>query len=286
MPPRTKVARHQRRVVFQSKSQSPTLKPEQTMNKTPRAASSPSSSSSRQQPQPQPQQSETVLGDGDERDYSDQDDGFVDEEIFVADQHGFLAIMLPDLFTQPPPVRDALVTETSKVQDKTVDVCLPYLTGDVGSHITYNAHGVPSLDREKHFKFLHKNLGRFPGAFVAADASRPWFMYWSLGGLSTLGEDVSGYREAVIETARCMQNDQGGFGGGGKQLSHLATTYAVVLALALVGGEDAFDVVDRKSMWRWLCSLKQPDGGFQMCVDGEEDVRYVSDELQENKTHR
>jgi hypothetical protein len=49
----------------------------------------------------------------------------------------------------------------------------------------------------------------------------------------------------------------------------------VVLALALVGGEDAYEVVDRKAMWKWLCSLKQPDSGFQVCLGGEEDIRYA-----------
>lgn len=27
--------------------------------------------------------------------------------------------------------------------------------------------------------------------------------------------------------------------------------------------------------WRWLGEVKQADGGFRMCVGGEEDVRYV-----------
>ncbi|KAM7207503.1 Terpenoid cyclases/protein prenyltransferase alpha-alpha toroid [Naviculisporaceae sp. PSN 640] len=181
--------------------------------------------------------------------------------------------MIPDIYTSPPPVRDAIVTETSKVQDKTVDACLPYLTGERADHFIYNAHGVASLDREKHIRFLHKSLGRLPGGFVAADASRPWFLYWALSGLVLLGEDVSSYRQAVIETARSFQNETGGFGGGGKQTSHLATTYATVLAIALVGGEDAYEVIDRKALWRWLCSLKQPDGGFRVCVGGEEDIR-------------
>jgi protein farnesyltransferase subunit beta len=43
----------------------------------------------------------------------------------------------------------------------------------------------------------------------------------------------------------------------------------------MVGGEAALDVIDRKSMWKWLGALKQPDGGFQMSVGGEADVRYV-----------
>ncbi|SPQ27014.1 63b1b291-bda4-4157-aaca-05b1eedb3a7d [Thermothielavioides terrestris] len=194
----------------------------------------------------------------------------VDEEI-VLDTRSFEP-MIPDLFTQLPPVRDSLVTGTSQVQDETVGVCLPFLSGEDAA-FEYNEHGVPRLDRERHVRFLHKSLGRLPGAFVAADASRPWFLYWCLAALTLLGEDVTSYRESVAETARSMQNDTGGFGGGGRQLSHLATTYAVVLSLALVGGEEAYEVVDRKAMWRWLCSLKQPDGGFQVCLGGEEDIR-------------
>lgn len=196
----------------------------------------------------------------------------VDEEIIFDDR--FPDLMIPDLFTQAPPVRDTLVTKTSKDQDETVGVCLPFLGGE-DEAVEYNEHGVPGLDRARHIKFLHQSLGRLPGRFVAADASRPWFLYWCLSALTMLGEDVTSYRESLAETARSMQNDTGGFGGGGRQLSHMATTYAVVLSLALVGGEDAYEVVDRKAMWRWLCGLKQPDGGFQVCLGGEEDIRYV-----------
>ncbi|KAK3303427.1 terpenoid cyclases/protein prenyltransferase alpha-alpha toroid [Chaetomium strumarium] len=198
------------------------------------------------------------------------DSDLVDEEI-VFDRRS-LRLMIPDLFTQLPPVRDALVTETSRVQDETVSVCLPSLSGEDES-VEYNGHGVPGLSRERHVNFLRKSLGKLPGAYVAADASRPWYLYWCLSALTMLGEDVTSYRESVVATARSMQNDSGGFGGGGRQLSHMATTYAVVLALALVGGDEAYEVVDRKAMWRWLCSLKQPDGGFQVCLGGEEDIR-------------
>lgn len=41
----------------------------------------------------------------------------------------------------------------------------------------------------------------------------------------------------------------------------------------MVGGDDAYEIVDRKAMWHWLGTLKQPDGGFCICEDGEEDVR-------------
>jgi protein farnesyltransferase subunit beta len=180
------------------------------------------------------------------------------------------------LFTQWPIIQDDLETDSSIKQDETVRTCLPYLSGQDEDVSVWNLHGVPPLAREHHIAFFHKSLGALPSRAVAVDAARPWYLYWCLAGLTLLDEDVSSYRERLITTARTMQNETGGFGGGGQQFSHLATTYATVLALAIVGGEEALDLVDRKQMWKWLCQLKQADGGFQVCVNGEEDIRYVS----------
>ncbi|KAK4147551.1 terpenoid cyclases/protein prenyltransferase alpha-alpha toroid [Dichotomopilus funicola] len=183
--------------------------------------------------------------------------------------------VIPDLFTQLPPVREGYLTDTLDVQLETARECMKFLDGLNTREplVTRNEHGVPKLARDRHVRFLHMALGNLPGGFLVADASRPWFLYWSLSALVMLGQDVTSYRDGLIVTARSMQNDTGGFGGGGRQLSHLATTYAVVLSLALVGGGEAYDVIDRKAMWKWLNSLKQPDGGFQVCLGGEEDIR-------------
>lgn len=179
---------------------------------------------------------------------------------------------VPNLFTTPPPIRDLLETATSYLQDQTVQEVLPFLSG-LQPGTRFNEYGVPHLDRKRHIQFLHKSLRNLPAPYVAADASRPWMFYWALTGLSTMGEDVSIYRSRVISTVRPIQNVTGGFGGGNGQMSHLAPTYAIVLSLVIVGGKEAFDVIDRKAMWKWLSMLKQPDGGFQMSVGGEEDVR-------------
>lgn len=178
---------------------------------------------------------------------------------------------MPNIFRSAPVIQDALVTDSSQLQDDTLDECLPFLTGYGHEHC--NMHGIPPLLRGRHVKFLHKQLGMLPPTYKSADASRPWVIYWCLAALSLLGEDVASYRSRLIETFRPMQNKTGGIAGGFGQTSHLATTYAAVLALAMVGGDDAYDLIDRRSMWRWLCSLKQPDGGFQMAAGGEEDVR-------------
>lgn len=182
---------------------------------------------------------------------------------------------IPDFLTRSPVIEDAMSTKTSEDQDETMEKCFEYLMGG-DKDATYNAYGVARLSREKHIRFLSAALNhKFPSGFIAADASRPWFLYWCLSGLVLLGADISEWRDGVVATARACQNESGGMGGGCGQMSHLATTYATVLALTLVGvdGEDVYEVVDRKAMWRWLNSLKQPDGGFQVCLGGEEDIR-------------
>ena len=185
---------------------------------------------------------------------------------------------IPSLFTNPPPIFDALTTETSTLQASTINECLPFLRGSPLAlpNVPLNSHGVPGLDRARHIAFLHKTLQRLPAGYAAADASRPWMFYWALAGLCALGEReaaVEAYRERLIATVRPLQHPDGGFGGGNGQMAHLAPTYAVILALAIVGGEEALEVVDRRALWRWLGRLKQRDGGFQMAVGGEEDVR-------------
>lgn len=45
-----------------------------------------------------------------------------------------------------------------------------------------------------------------------------------------------------------MQNVEGGFGGGHGQISHCASSYAVVLSLAMVGGTDSLAMIDRKAL--------------------------------------
>ena len=77
----------------------------------------------------------------------------------------------------------------------------------------------------------------------------------------------------TVKTFYPLQNATGGFGGGFGHYSHLAATYAALLSLAIVGGEEAYSLVDREKMWHWLGRLKQADGGFQISEGGEEDTR-------------
>ncbi|KAF2136717.1 uncharacterized protein K452DRAFT_237052 [Aplosporella prunicola CBS 121167] len=179
---------------------------------------------------------------------------------------------VPPLYTSLPPTIDTLETKTTAEQQDTVKKILPYYSGNP-YNFKLNSYGIPKLLRNAHSQYLSEGLGEYPEGFVGMDASRPWIPYWSLCGLSLLGEDVSVFQEGAADTYRACQNPTGGFGGGHGQTSHVITSYATVLALVTVGGEEVYELIDRKALWHWLGSMKQKDGGFTVTKGGEEDVR-------------
>ncbi|KAI5283341.1 CAAX farnesyltransferase (FTase) subunit beta, partial [Ascosphaera atra] len=137
----------------------------------------------------------------------------------------------------------------------------------------FNKYGIQRLGRDAHIAQCYDMLEDFPAGFVVMDASRPWMIYWGLCSLFLLGEDITKLRRRVVATLAAVQNPKGGFAGGHGQTSHAAPSYASLMCLALVGGDDAYDMIDRTALWHWAASLKQRDGGFSMAVGGEEDVR-------------
>lgn len=113
-------------------------------------------------------------------------------------------------------------------------------------------------------------------SFQSLDCSRTWMCYWILHSLQILGErlDDEQYSKIVGFLARC-QASEGGFGGGPGQYPHIASTYAAVQALCTIGTEEAFRVIDREALQRFLMSLRLDDGSFRMHSDGEVDIRGV-----------
>lgn len=105
---------------------------------------------------------------------------------------------IPALFTQPPPIRDPLITETVDLQNATLEKCLPFLKGIHSAQKDFNVYGVPALQRDLHAGFLYDALEDYPEGFVAMDASRPWIVYWALAGLAMLGEETTRFRERCV----------------------------------------------------------------------------------------
>ncbi|KAI7822802.1 protein farnesyltransferase subunit beta [Kickxella alabastrina] len=171
-------------------------------------------------------------------------------------------------------------TQTSQkqleVEDSIGEIYLSLVDPDTmhhGGDIDDSKH---KLLRSKHEQFMHTALGGLPSGFVALDASQPWFSLWCLNSLDILGCEIDSLlRRRTIDTLARLQSPSGGFCGGNKQLPHLAGSFAAVLAIVLVGSDEAYQIIDRDAMYQWLMTMKRPDGSFFMHTDGEVDVRGI-----------
>lgn len=164
----------------------------------------------------------------------------------TATSNGTGGFPVSELFTSLPPIRDSLVTDTSLSQDETARHCLPLHAATGRSLVNLNPQGIPKLNQEDHIEFLNDAIQN--AEYIPYDALRPWVVYWCLTGLSVLGEDLKRWRDRVLGTFSPMQNPSGGFGGGHGQTSHAAPSYAVVLSLAMVGGNESLSMIDRRAL--------------------------------------
>jgi protein farnesyltransferase subunit beta len=126
-----------------------------------------------------------------------------------------------------------------------------------------------------HLSYLKERLLKLPESQACLDASQPWLVYWTLHGLRLLHYEPS---DSVIQDSvaflNSCQNENGGFGGGPHQLSHLATTYASVNALAELACSAALEIINKTTLYSWLYSLRnESDGSFRMHHGGETDIR-------------
>ncbi|KAK1933321.1 prenyltransferase and squalene oxidase repeat family protein [Babesia divergens] len=131
------------------------------------------------------------------------------------------------------------------------------------------------LQREMHIQYIAKHLTLSGVAKIIPlehlNCSQPWLVYWSLHSLSLLGANVLQYRERALQTLfECWDEESGGFGGGRGQIGHLATTYAAVCCLKMLGALSSLDICKLRN---FILDMKHPDGSFSVHRGGERDVR-------------
>jgi protein farnesyltransferase subunit beta len=166
----------------------------------------------------------------------------------------------------------------------------------------FMASGVASvaLRRARHAEFLWDAVDAGVGVSSSLDALQTWLCYWTLNALDLLDEldrdddedesddddnhlsaNKSSFRvhmaNRVAAHLALRQHRDGGFCGFPcDALPHLASTYAAVNALVIMGTDAALAAIDRRGMQRFLLERKcARTGGFSMHVDGEIDVRGV-----------
>lgn len=180
---------------------------------------------------------------------------------------------------------EGVKTKTSKMQVDCENMCaklLVYATERLAPivkrmHISQSKFFCddfkPQLIKDKHALYSRGGLLSLPSGYSSLDASRPWIVYWTLHSMSLLKKPPVDLFPRCVDFLKRCQNRSGGFAGGPGQLSHLAPTYAAVLALCTIGTPEAYAVPDRGALYRWYISLQRKNGGFMMHHDGEVDVR-------------
>ncbi|CAH1117346.1 unnamed protein product [Phaedon cochleariae] len=142
-------------------------------------------------------------------------------------------------------------------------------------HIKLKVHpSLPELLKEHHKNFLYNSITYLSSGYECLDSSRPWLCYWILHSLSLLGVQLDNRKKkSVVKFLSKCQNEDGGYGGGPGQLSHLAATYAAVNSLVILGTEEALASINRQKLQDFLFRIRQVDGSFSMHVGGEVDIR-------------
>ncbi|AJV11636.1 BMC_2a_G0008220.mRNA.1.CDS.1 [Saccharomyces cerevisiae] len=138
----------------------------------------------------------------------------------------------------------------------------------------------PALTKEFHKMYLDVAFEiSLPPQMTALDASQPWMLYWIANSLKVMDRDwlSDDTKRKIVDKLFTISPSGGPFGGGPGQLSHLASTYAAINALSLCDNIDGcWDRIDRKGIYQWLISLKEPNGGFKTCLEvGEVDTRGI-----------
>lgn len=139
-----------------------------------------------------------------------------------------------------------LPTHTSNIQIETEKHCSDKIhRWLLRSDIEANAY----LERRRIINHLLQGLKSLPCLYEKLDSTRTWIVYWILNSLYLLNADCyinNKLQKNIINFIKSCQNNQtGGFGGGPKQYSHIATSFGAVMTLMTIGTKEAYDVIDR-----------------------------------------
>ncbi|SPJ11190.1 farnesyltransferase beta subunit, putative [Plasmodium sp. DRC-Itaito] len=142
------------------------------------------------------------------------------------------------------------------------------------------------LEKHLHFKFcldifFLKNL-----KLISLEASKPWIFYWCIHSIHILyntfeieekiGKATFDYiKKCIFLYLNKIKNNDGGFGGGLNQYTHIATTYAAVCVFIYLHDEENnfLSFLDKKKLHSYILKLKCKDGSFRVHINGEIDMR-------------
>ena len=96
---------------------------------------------------------------------------------------------------------------------------------------------------------------------MGQDGGQPWFLYWLTNTIELCNYKAIALNEqqktAACSYLRQCHNDQtGGFAGAPGLMTHIASTYAAVMAIVNIGTQEAYDIIDVAKLKSFLSSVK------------------------------
>jgi protein farnesyltransferase subunit beta len=96
---------------------------------------------------------------------------------------------------------------------------------------------------------------------VGQDSGQPWFLFWNTQSLELLAQpnlkmDHEMKSRCVDYLRQCHNPEEGGFRGAPHIMSHVASTYAAIMAIVNISTEEAYNLVDLAAMKKYLCTVK------------------------------
>lgn len=154
-----------------------------------------------------------------------------------------------------------LETRTSKEQNQTEELVLKYFL-----HYCFDINDADAFikkinfDPSLHYKFARNMIYDLPSSCKYLDSGIPWFTYWILNIMELCNEEdlvlSNSLKLKFVTILKELQHPDGGFRGYSYGISHLASNYAAILAICLLGTEEGFSMINVKKMKSYLLSMK------------------------------
>lgn len=145
----------------------------------------------------------------------------------------------------------------------------------------YKEKDLCNIDRGTHAHYAFQNILGLSYGYQSVDSGSTWIPYWLTNILYlTMSEMNELPSEIKIKLSKFLKNlhneETGGFRGQISLQSHVASTYAAVMAIVNLEREEAYEIIDKQKMRAFLISVfadvKQepsPDLGSSQIKVGE-----------------
>ena len=116
------------------------------------------------------------------------------------------------------------------------------------------------IDKGNHAQFTFECMLGLGAGYQSVDSGQPWIPYWLTTAQHILDQPIDELPKSIlskiIKYLRLLHNEvEGGFRGAKIFCSHIASSYAGVLAIVNIGSEEAYKVIDPVLMRKFLKSM-------------------------------